>query len=95
MVKVKTPPVKKEPKQIVLTKEQFQKLRHIQDIIDTETGTLKETIGDTDLEPIEIGFNIGSAHASLYEAYNQLESILDEVDPIEDVDWTWDDDDKG
>ncbi len=82
-------PVKSEPKQIVLTQEQFDKLRHIQDIIDTETSTLKETIGDTDLEPIEIGFNIGSAHASLNDACDQLENLLDTIDPL-DYEISWD-----
>ena len=87
-------PVKSEPKPIILTQEQFDKLRYIQDIIDTETGTLKNTISDTDLKPIELGFNIGSAHASLYEACDQLENLLDSIDPVEEIDWTWDDEDK-
>jgi hypothetical protein len=87
-------PVQEETKQIVLTQEQFDKLRLIQDTIDTETSTLKETIGDTDLKPIELGFNIGSAHASLYDACNQLENLLDTIDPVEEIDWTWDDEDK-
>ena len=87
-------PAKSEPKPIILTQEQFDKLRHIQDIIDTETGTLKNTIGDTDLKSIELGFNIGSAHASLYEACDQLENLLDSIDPVEEIDWTWDDEDK-
>ena len=95
MAKAKATPVKKEPKQIILTQEQFNKLRYIQNIVDSEIETLKDTIGDTDLQPIELGFNIGSAHASLYEVCNQLENLLDEVEPTEDIDWTWDDDDKG
>jgi len=86
-------PVKSEPKQIVLTQEQFDKLRHIQNVIDTETSTLKETIGDTDLEPIEIGFNIGSAHSSLHDACDQLENLLDTIDP-DDYEISWDDEDE-
>jgi hypothetical protein len=93
MSKEKTTPVKSEPKPIILTQEQFDKLRYIQDIIDTETGTLKNTIGDTDLKPIELGFNIGSAHSSLYEACDQLENLLDSIDPL-DYEISWDDEDE-
>jgi hypothetical protein len=86
-------PVKKEPKQIILTQEQFNKLRHIQNVIDSETETLKDTIGDTDLKPIELGFNIGSSHASLYEVCNQLENLLDSIDPL-DYEFSFDDEDE-
>jgi len=93
MSKTKTTPVKEEQKQIVLTQEQFNKLRYIQNAIEIETSTLKDTISDTGLEPIEIGFNIGSAHSSLYDVCNQLENLLDSVDPNDDEedgdDWDW------
>jgi len=92
MAKAKATPV--ELKQIILTQEQFDKLRYIQDIIDTETRTLKDTISDTDLEPIELGFNIGSAHAALNDACDQLENLLDSIDPVEEIDWTWEDESK-
>jgi hypothetical protein len=95
MAKAKTTPVKEEQKQIVLTQEQFNKLRYIQNAIEIETSTLKDTISDTDLEPIEIGFNIGSAHSSLYDACDQLENLLDSIDPNDEDkdglgdDWDW------
>ena len=92
MAKAKTT-VTKEVKQIVLTQEQFNKLRDIQNTIDSETETLKETVGDTSLEPIEIGFNIGSAHSALFGACNDLEEILDEIDPLE-YEISWDDEDE-
>lgn len=94
MAKAKATPVKKEEKLIILTKEQFQKLRQIQDIIDTEINDLKEAVADTDLEPIELGFNIGSTHSTLFEACNNLENILDAIDPIESIDWSWDEDEN-
>lgn len=94
MAKAKAISVKKEEKLITLTKEQFQKLRQIQDIIDTEINDLKDAVADTDLEPIELGFNIGSVHSTLYEACNNLENILDAVDPIESVDWSWDEEEN-
>ena len=93
MAKAKTTPVKQEVKQIILTQEQFDKLRYIQDVIDTETSDLKDAVADTNLEPIELGFNIGSVHASLYEACNQLESLLDSIDPL-DYEISWDDEDE-
>ena len=95
MAKAKTTPVKEKPKQIVLTQEQYDKLRHIQYIIDDEISELKDTISDTDLEPIEIGFNISSAHSSLYDACDQLENLLDSIDPNDEDkdglgdDWDW------
>ena len=93
MAKAKTTPVKQEVKQIVLTQEQFNKLRHIQDVIDPEINDLKTTISDTDLEPIEIGFNIGSVHSTLYGACNDLENLLDSIDPL-DYEISWDDEDE-
>jgi hypothetical protein len=94
MAKAKVTPVKSEPT-IVLTREQFQKLREIEYVIDRETSDLKDTIADTDLTPIEIGFNIGSTHAGLIEISNQLEKLLDSIQP-EDLydDWTIEEDEN-
>ena len=92
MAKAKATPVKEE-KLITLTQEQFNTLIQIQDAINTEISDLKDAVADTDLEPIELGFNIGSVHASLYEVCNQLEIIINSINPL-DYEISWDDEDE-
>lgn len=90
MSKSKTQPEAKEPKQIVLTQEQFVKLINIHSILDNASDTLNDIDGDDNL--FEIGKQVGDATNDIINAFNDLGDIIGSkqeeifVDGFEDLD---------
>jgi uncharacterized protein YjgD (DUF1641 family) len=69
-----------EVKQIILTKEQFNKLVEIRSLLDSASDTLDEIDGDGNL--YEIGKQVGDATSDIVKAFNDLGDIVDELDVI-------------
>jgi hypothetical protein len=69
-----------EVKQIVLTKEQFNKLVEIRSLLDNASDTLDEIDGDENL--FEIGKQVGEASGDVIDAFNELGEIIDQLDGI-------------
>jgi hypothetical protein len=67
-----------EVKQIVLTKEQFNKLNEIRSLLDNASDTLDEIDGDGNL--FEIGKSVGDATSDLINAFNELGNLIDVLD---------------
>jgi hypothetical protein len=90
MSKAKTTPVKEEPKQIVLTQEQFDTLIKIYTALDEATDGISNLI-DNDLPPIKLGYNLGMINNDLQRAYNSLDELTDNINPNS---WWNDDEDE-
>ena len=96
MAKAKATPVKKEEQLITLTKEQFQKLLEVRELLDTASDALDNIDGDTNL--FEIGKQVGSACSDIITAFNELSEVVldktldsydDEDSDDEKSDWTF------
>ena len=73
MAKAKLTPVQEE-KLITLTKEQFQKLMEVREMLDNITDALDDIEGDENL--YEIGKQVGAACAEAIDAYNKLSEVV-------------------
>jgi len=73
MAKAKTTPVQQE-QVITLTKEQFQSLLKVRELLDAATDTLDNIDGDEN--PFAIGRMVGDAHSDLIHAYNELADVI-------------------
>jgi hypothetical protein len=73
MAKAKTTPVQEE-QLITLTKEQFQALLKVRELLDAATDTLDNIDGDENA--FAIGRMVGDAHSDLIHAYNELAVVI-------------------
>jgi len=69
-----------EPKQIVLTQEQFDKLIEIYQTLDDATDEISNLV-DGEFNNIQLGYNLGMINSSLERAYNALDELTDAIDP--------------
>jgi hypothetical protein len=74
MAKAKTTPVVQEEQLITLTKEQFQSLLNVRELLDAATDTLDGIDGDENA--FAIGKMVGDAHSDLIRAYNELADVI-------------------
>jgi hypothetical protein len=89
MAKAKTTPVQQQV--ITLTKEQFQSLLKVRELLDAATDTLDNIDGDENA--FAIGRMVGDAHSDLIHAYNELADVI--IDNQDDaIDNDSDSDDK-
>ena len=93
MAKAKQTPVK-ETQVITLTKEQYQKLLEVREMLDTVTDSLDDIDGDSNL--FEIGKQVGAACSEAIDAYNKLsEVVMEKMEEAlegedgEDKEWTF------
>ena len=94
MAKVnQTQPEPKEPKQIVLTQEQFDKLIEIYQTLDNATDEISN-LADGEFNNIQLGYNLGMINSSLERAYNALDELTDAIDPNRDSWWGNDEDEN-
>ena len=94
MAKAKqTQPEPKEPKQIVLTQEQFDKLIEIYQTLDNATDEISN-LADGEFNNIQLGYNLGMINSSLERAYNALDELTDAIDPNRDSWWGNDEDEN-
>ena len=73
MAKAKQTPVQQE-QLITLTKEQFQAILNVRELLDAATDTLDNIDGDENA--FAIGRMVGDAHSDLIHAYNELADIV-------------------
>jgi len=69
----KTTPVQQE-QLITLTKEQFQAILNVRELLDSATDTLDGIDGDENA--FAIGRMVGDAHSDLIRAYNELAIVI-------------------
>jgi hypothetical protein len=85
------PQAKLEPKQIVLTEEQYSELISIYDVMNEVTDQISD-LADTELTQIQLGYNLGMINSELQSAFNKLDNLTDAINPAIDNSW-WDDSD--
>jgi hypothetical protein len=74
MAKAKTTPAVQEEQLITLTKEQFQAILKVRELLDAATDTLDGIDGDENA--FAIGRMVGDAHSDLIHAYNELAEVI-------------------
>lgn len=93
----KAVPKVEEPKQIILTQEQFDTLVSIKSELSSLSWELKSTFSDDADNARQIAFAIGVAQSKLDEQQSKLDDITTAVDPDPydwaNEDWSSDDDD--
>jgi hypothetical protein len=80
-----------EPKQIVLTREQFDTLIKIYTALDEVTDQISE-LANGEFNEIQLGYNLGMINNDLQRAYNSLDDLTDEINPNND--WFNDEDEE-
>lgn len=73
MAKAKQTPVLEE-QLITLTKEQYQKLLEVRELLDNASDALNDIDGDDSL--FEIGKQVGSAYSDIILAFNELSEVV-------------------
>ena len=69
-----------EPKQIVLTQEQFDDLIKIYTALDEATDDISK-LAREDYNQLQLGYNLGMINNDLQRAYNTLDELTDAIDP--------------
>jgi CRISPR/Cas system CSM-associated protein Csm2 small subunit len=82
MARTKTSaPAEQKTKQIVLTKEQYDKLTDISTDINRAKNTLSDIGDDTDMNERQIGYIAGKVFIVLDRLEDVLDEIIDQIDP--------------
>lgn len=87
------PKVKEEPKQIVLTQEQYDELVSLKWEINSISNQIESISTDEDKNQRQVAFDMGVLHVKIEKLYGDLETIVNDIDPLPLVDWDWNDDD--
>lgn len=85
----KAVPKVEEPKQIIMTAEQYESLVSIKEALDTSTDTLRSLGTDEETNIKAVGFIVGRVYNDLLAAYfkaNDLQSVLDPNPFVYDLD---------
>ena len=69
-----------EPKQIVLTQEQFDDLIKIYTALDEATDQISK-LANGEFNEIQLGYNLGMINNDLQRAYNTLDELTDAITP--------------
>ena len=93
MAKAKTTPaVVEQPQQIILTQEQFEALQKIRTTIDEVSDSLDDINGDSNR--FEIGKVIGDVISNIIRAYQELDIIIEAIDPEASTIHFWSEEDE-
>jgi hypothetical protein len=84
------PKVKEQPKQIVLTQEQYDELVNFKWELSRISYDIKDICTDEDNNPRKVAFELGALQIRVDKIYTDLNRITDDIDPVENV---WGDDD--
>jgi hypothetical protein len=84
------PKVVEEPKQIVLTQDQYDELVNIKWEINSVSHEIKSVGTDDEKNVREIAFDLGTLQVRFDKLYDDLGKITDDIDPNP---YTWGDDD--
>ena len=74
MAKAKATPAKQEVKLITLTKEQYQKLLSVRQLLDDASDALDNIDGNESI--FDIGKQVGSTYSDIILAYNELSEVI-------------------
>ena len=97
-VKKAVPKVKEEPKQIVLTQDQYDELVSLKWEINSISNQIETISTDEDKNQKQVAFDMGVLHVRTEKLYMDLDTIIIDIDPEPLADWGDDDDndyDKG
>jgi hypothetical protein len=86
--------VKEEPKQIILTQEQYDELVNFKWELSRISYEIKDICTGEDNNPRVVAFELGALQIKLDKIYTDLVVITDDIDPIPLPDWSNDDDDN-
>jgi len=86
------PKVKEEPKQIVLTQEQYDELVSFKWEINSISNQIWSISTDEDKNQRQVAFDMGVLHVKTEKLYEDLGKITDDVDPEPSPNWGDDDD---
>ena len=84
------PKVVEEPKQIVLTQDQYDELTGLKWDINNVSNELKNITTDENKNVREIAFDLGTLQVRFDKLYEDLGKITDNIDPEP---YVWEDDD--
>ena len=77
----KAVPKVEEPKQIIMTTEQYDSLVSIKEALDNATDTLKRLGTDEETNIKAVGFILGQVHTDLLAAYFKANDLKTDLDP--------------
>jgi hypothetical protein len=84
------PKVVEQPKQIVLTQDQYDELVNLKWTINSISNQIKSISTDEDKNQRQVAFDMGVLHVRTEKLYEDLGKITDDVDPEP---YTWGDED--
>ena len=93
VAKKAVPKVKEEPKQIVLTQEQYDELVSFKWTINSISNQIESISTDEDKNQRQVAFDMGVLHVKTEKLFEDLGKITDAVDPEPYNLWGDDDDD--
>ena len=88
------PKVVEEPKQIVLTQDQYDELIDVKWELSRISNEIRNISTEDDKNPREVAFEMGILQVRVDKLYTDLGKITDDVDPEPLPDWGDDDDDN-
>lgn len=88
------PKVVEQPKQIVLTQEQYDELIDVKWELSRISNEIKNVSTEDDKNSREVAFEMGILQVRVDKLYTDLGKITDDVDPEPLPDWGDDDDDN-
>jgi hypothetical protein len=86
------PKVKEEPKQIVLTQDQYDELVNLKWTINSISNQIESISTDEDKNQRQVAFDMGVLHVKTEKLYMDLDTILIDIDPEPTPNWGDDDD---
>lgn len=87
------PKVVEEPKQIVLTQEQYDELVSLKWEINSISNQIKSISTDEDKNQRQVAFDMGVLHVRTEKLYMDLDTITNDIDPTEPYTWGDEEDD--
>lgn len=83
-----------QPKQIVLTQEQYDTLITIYDTLNDVKDEIENLVNDDENTQIQLGYQLGIINSNVNTAFDKLDKLTDDVaDYLSDNDWDDMDDD--
>ena len=84
------PKVVEQPKQIVLTQDQYDELVNLKWTINSISNQIESISTDNDKNPRQIAFDMGVLHVKTEKLFEDLGKITDDIDPDP---YVWEDED--
>jgi hypothetical protein len=88
------PKVKEEPKQIILTQDQYDELVNLKWTINSISNQIESISTDEDKNQRQVAFDMGVLYVKTEKLFEDFGKITDDVDPEPLINWGDDDDDN-